>query len=571
MRGFSPLVRATWLGCSVAVLMATVSLAPEALAGPRAAAERPWVSPTSQNPTPTADAPVNDTCAGAIVIPCGTFNLSGNTDTATNDYTFPQDTLSCTGYRADGRDVVYRLNITAGDSIWVDMSSASTDAAIYIITNCASPATSCVVGEDSTDVGGSETLRYKFTSGGTYYLIIDSFGSNVGGAWSATGQLLCIVMPPPPSNDRCETPLSIGCGSFSFSGSTEFANNDYQYASTGVSCFGSKADGKDVVYRVVVDAGDSLWVNYTSTADGAIYLVSDCSDVVGTCITGRDVAVAGQQEQLRYRFSFGGTYYLILDSETLNSFGTWTATGAFVCPQPPQNDICEVAQPIPCGDFSLSGSTQLAIADYSFESDEQSCTGYRAGGRDVVYLVYATAGDSIWIDYHSTADGSIYIATNCNNVTGTCVAGEDSAGTNETETLRHKFTQTNTYYIFIDSFGTNTYGQWTAVGRMNCANVSVGDGLPADRVALGAPAPNPFRTTTLIPFALPQRGMVKLRLLDLQGRSIRTLADGEFPAGQHQMRWDGRDDQGQVVRAGVYFVKLVTGDGTAMRRAVYVR
>ena len=70
---------------------------------------------------------------------------------------------------------------------------------------------------------------------------------------------------------------------------------------------------------------------------------------------------------------------------------------------------------------------------------------------------------------------------------------------------------------------------------------------------------------------LPQRSAVQVRMLDLQGLMVRTLADGEFPAGQHQLRWDGRDDQGQLVRAGVYFVKLVSGDGTAMRRAVYVR
>jgi len=573
MRGYSALVRATLLGCPLAMLIALGALAPSAHAGPRSAAARPWVpsAPTSQDHTPSINTPINDTCAGAIVIPCGSFNLAGDTDTATNDYTFPADTSSCTGFIEDGRDVVYRMNIVAGDSIWVDASSPSSDMSIYIITNCADPTASCVVGEDSTDVGGKETLRYKFTSSGTYYMIIDSFGLNFGGPWTAIGQLLCVIQPPPPSNDRCDSPLPIACGPFSLSGTTEFAVNDYEYPSSGASCFGSRAQGKDVAYRLLVDAGDSLSVNYTSSTDGAVYLVRDCGDVVGTCVAGSDLVPAGQTEQLRHQFSFGGTYYLILDSKALNSFGTWTATGEFLCPQPPKNDICELAEPIPCGNFSLSGSTKLASDNYSFNTDQESCTGFRAGGRDAVYKVYATAGDSIWINYHSTADGSIYIVTDCNSVALTCAVGEDSTGTNETETLRHKFTSTGAYYIILDSFGTNTFGVWTAVGRMNCKNLAVGDGLPTDRVALGAPAPNPFRTTTLIPFALPQRSVVKLRLLDLQGRIVRSLADGEFPAGQHQLRWDGRDDHGQVVRAGVYFVKLVTSDGTAMRRAVYVR
>ena len=573
MRGFTPRVRATLLGCPLAMLIAMAALAPEAHAGPPAAAARPWVpaTPASQDRTPSINAPINDTCAGAIVIPCGTFSLSGNTDTANNDYTFPSDASSCTGYIENGRDVVYRLNIIAGDSLWVDINSASTDVSLYVITNCASPSTSCVAGEDSTDVGGSETLRHKFTSSGTYYLVIDSFGNNSGGAWSAIGQLLCVIQPPGPTNDRCDNPLQVACGAFSYSGSTEFADNDYQYPSNGASCFGSMAQGKDVVYQLSVDAGDSLWVNFNSSTDGAVYIVSDCSDVVGTCIAGRDMVGAGQTEQLRYRFSFGGTYYMIFDSKALNSFGTWNATGEFVCPQPPKNDICEFAEPIPCGDFSLSGNTQLATDNYSFNTDAESCTGYRTGGRDVIYKVYASAGDSIWINYTSNADGAIYIATDCNNVTGTCVVGEDRAGTNETEMLRYKFTSAGVYHIFLDSFGTNTSGAWTAVGRMRCPNLAVGENLPSDRVALGAPAPNPFRTTTLIPFALPQRGAVQVRLIDLQGRRVRSLADGEFPAGQHQLRWDGRDDQGQLVRAGVYFVKLVSADGTAMRRAVYVR
>jgi hypothetical protein len=570
MRKCSPVVRHSLFGV-VALVTALVALASPALAGP-GRAMRPWTAnPASSQRSNTTLVPSNDTCAGAIVIPCGTFNLAGDTSTANNDYTFPSDAQSCTGFIENGRDVVYRMSIMAGDSLWMDFNSATTDGAIYVVTNCSNPSTSCVVGADSTDVGGKEILRYKFTASGTYYMIIDSFGDNVGGPWNATGQLRCVVQPPPPSNDHCNTATPIPCGNFAFNGSTEFATNDYQFPDVGSSCFGSKAEGKDVAYKLVVAAGDSVWANYNSSTDGAIYLIADCADPVGTCVVGADNVAAGQTELIRYRFNFGGTYYLIADSKALNSFGTFTLTGAYVCPQPPKNDICEVANPIACGNFSLSGSTQLAADNYTFDTDEQSCTGYRAAGRDVVYLVYATVGDSLSMDYHTTADGSVYILADCNNPNGSCVAGEDSAGINETETLRYKFTQTGTYYIILDSFGTGTYGTWTAVGKMTCKRTGVDDGLVGNQLALGAPMPNPFRTSTSIPFALPQRGTVTVRLIDLQGRVVRTLADAEFSAGNHEIHWDGHDDQGALVRAGVYFVKLVTHDGTAMRRAVFVR
>ena len=564
MRLNSHVVR-TLLGLLGAMLLATA-----AHAGPKSAA-RPWVeSPASSQPTQVL-APPNDTCAGAIVIPCGTFNLVGDTSTATNDYTFPSDASSCTGFIENGKDVVYRINAMAGDSLWIDISSISTDVAVYIITNCSSPSTSCVAGEDSTDVGGKETLRYKFPSAGIYYLIVDSFGENVGGGWNATGQLLCVIAPPPPANDNCTTPTPLACGAFSVAGTTEFGTNDYFFPTAGASCFNSIAGGRDVVYRLDVDAGDSLWVNYNSSSDAAIYVLADCSDPSNTCVTGADVTGTGQTEQLRYRFTFGGIYYLVLDSKATNSFGTFTANGEVVCPEPPKNDICERSQPIPCGNFSLSGSTALANDNYTFNTDAESCTGYRAGGRDVVYHVYATAGDSIWIDYHSAADGSIYIVSNCSDATGTCVAGEDSSGVNETETLRYKFTQTGTYYIILDSFGTNTGGAWTMVGRMNCPHLGVSDETPSPRVELGAPSPNPFRSSTTIPFALPLRSVVTLRLLDLQGRVVRTLADGSFEAGHHQAIWDGRDDSGRPVHAGMYFAKITTNGGQAMRRAIVVR
>src|SRR5207249_8504188 len=78
---------------------------------------RPWVeTPASSQPN-TVLAPPNDTCGGAIQIPCGTFNLIGDTSTATNDYTFASDSVSCTGFVENGRDVVYKIAAMAGDSL----------------------------------------------------------------------------------------------------------------------------------------------------------------------------------------------------------------------------------------------------------------------------------------------------------------------------------------------------------------------------------------------------------------------------------------------------------------------
>jgi subtilisin-like proprotein convertase family protein len=52
-------------------------------------------------------------------------------------------------------------------------------------------------------------------------------------------------------------------------------------------------------------------------------------------------------------------------------------------------------------------------------------------------------------------------------------------------------------------------------------------------------------------------------IFDASGRLVRRLVSGSFPGGVHSVSWDGRDDQGATVSAGVYLVRL--GWGGQMR------
>jgi FtsP/CotA-like multicopper oxidase with cupredoxin domain len=75
--------------------------------------------------------------------------------------------------------------------------------------------------------------------------------------------------------------------------------------------------------------------------------------------------------------------------------------------------------------------------------------------------------------------------------------------------------------------------------------------------------PNPTAAGADIHLSLPQAGPAKLRVFDLGGRLVRGLSDGAFAAGTTEVRWDGNDDAGRQVPAGIYFV---TFDGAAGRR-----
>jgi hypothetical protein len=72
--------------------------------------------------------------------------------------------------------------------------------------------------------------------------------------------------------------------------------------------------------------------------------------------------------------------------------------------------------------------------------------------------------------------------------------------------------------------------------------------------------PNPARGTVGVRFRLAAAGEVTLRIYDLVGRCVRTLAEGAQPAGEQTRVWDGTDDRGGRVGAGVYWVRLVAGD-----------
>jgi len=60
---------------------------------------------------------------------------------------------------------------------------------------------------------------------------------------------------------------------------------------------------------------------------------------------------------------------------------------------------------------------------------------------------------------------------------------------------------------------------------------------------------------------LPQPEAARLDVYDLQGRRVRNLADRELPAGATVHAWDGRDESGRRMGAGVYFARLTTPQG----------
>jgi hypothetical protein len=105
------------------------------------------------------------------------------------------------------------------------------------------------------------------------------------------------------------------------------------------------------------------------------------------------------------------------------------------------------------------------------------------------------------------------------------------------------------------------------------ANVTaVGDGPAGPTIVLLQNSPNPFSAHTTINFVLPQRERVSLGVFDVAGRLVRALESSRpMEAGRHQSSWDGRNQQGAPVEAGLYFYRFDAGTMSATRRMVLTR
>lgn len=69
----------------------------------------------------------------------------------------------------------------------------------------------------------------------------------------------------------------------------------------------------------------------------------------------------------------------------------------------------------------------------------------------------------------------------------------------------------------------------------------------------------------------PGATRVVLKVFDVLGQTVATLADDRFPAGSHTLHWNGLDADGQPLATGVYFYQLRTGERNLTRRLLLLR
>jgi minor extracellular serine protease Vpr len=95
--------------------------------------------------------------------------------------------------------------------------------------------------------------------------------------------------------------------------------------------------------------------------------------------------------------------------------------------------------------------------------------------------------------------------------------------------------------------------------------------LPAGRLWLGAPAPNPSYGGVALRFTLPQDGRAAVDVFGVNGERVWSRAWTNLAAGDHSIAWDGATSAHQHAAAGLYFVRLTTDAGERRTRLVRVQ
>ncbi|MBQ83332.1 MAG: lamin tail domain-containing protein [Candidatus Marinimicrobia bacterium] len=83
--------------------------------------------------------------------------------------------------------------------------------------------------------------------------------------------------------------------------------------------------------------------------------------------------------------------------------------------------------------------------------------------------------------------------------------------------------------------------------------------------------PNPFNPVTTIRYDLPIRAKVDLTIFDLMGRKVITFVNRTEDAGFRSVQWDGTDDLGRSVSAGVYLYQIQAGEFSQTRKMLLLK
>ncbi len=525
---------------------------------------------------PASAQPLNDTCAGAVsLVRGGQGTYQGPLAGAANNY--DPGPSGCTGHAAAGPDVVYSAFLEAGDQIEVTLiGDGGADASLYIITDCALPAASCVAGSDEGP--NQESIWWTCSVTGLYYIICDTRLAAPAGSYYFTYDITCPTLPSAcccvdmetyevhcwvTAEAECEAlyctwkgPWAVTCdpapcwqplGACCLADGTcaMLLQHDCELASgffidgdcpltwcsdpVAACCFAD--DGHcELLLEEACEREGGVWLSDLLACEPGI-----CSPAWGACCTSTDCFVGSEAECA----ASGGAWYPYTSCDQCQ-MGTCCLPG----------DVCAVMTPPECADGD--GWWRGAAMD----CDPNPCIGPQYAGA----CCLAGGLCSMLIESDCAAAGGWWKGPYVNCTAGACP-------------------QPGAYcaccldgicVVLPTAVCLQEGGQCDGVCCQSPSSVIESEAEAAG-TRLAMPAPNPFRGLTQLQFVVGSPGLTDLDIFTPDGRRVRTLVQEFREAGSSSCTWDGRDEQGQDLPSGVYLLVLRGADRTVTGSVVLLR
>ncbi|MBL51167.1 MAG: hypothetical protein CMG57_04335 [Candidatus Marinimicrobia bacterium] len=187
-----------------------------------------------------------------------------------------------------------------------------------------------------------------------------------------------------------------------------------------------------------------------------------------------------------------------------------------------------------------SDSIDVSDVFLLFFPDSSSCL--ENYSQNFVYLGDIGAGDSV------VSIQGIFVA----------VLGDDCNG--------------QTLIPFQAVIGSNQKNYWIENFEINILELSVKDKiLTPDNYQLKDAYPNPFNPVTTIEYGIPEAANVKILVYSLLGQKVRILEFSQKEAGYYTTQWDGTNQHGESVSAGMYFYRFQTEDFSDTKKIILLK
>lgn len=123
-----------------------------------------------------------------------------------------------------------------------------------------------------------------------------------------------------------------------------------------------------------------------------------------------------------------------------------------------------------------------------------------------------------------------------------------------------KVGQTYTYRLAdVDYYGTETKHDPVSI----C--------VKAKGIIMKPSYPNPFNPNTFFKIVVGEPGELRVIVLDILGRQVKTLIHGYKSIGEYTVSWNGKDERGDQMPSGVYFIQMQSGKLDHTQRIVLMR